>query len=576
LILQQRKPIMAEIFRPAYHVDPATGKRVNAATPGAVRKKSPTWWIRYYTPDGKRHKVKGYPDKKATENKAAELERRGIRIDAGIVDPSDVHAKTPLAEHAEDFRRYLAAKQNTADYVALSFARLTAILDGCRFTKIGDVQASAVVEYLGTLRNEGKSVKTANDYLAAVKGFTRWLWRDKRSVFDPLAGLSKFANSGDIRHARRDLSPDELGLLLAAAMESKKSIRCLAGRDRYFLYLTAAATGFRASELASMTPDSFNLDGDAPTATVQASCTKNRKLAVQPLPLDVAQTLLDYLADKPAGAALWPGKWRRKAVFMIRADLKEARRKWLSGFQDARQRAEAEQSDVLAYRDSEGRYADFHSLRHGYITMIGKAGVSPREHQDLARHSTYAMTSRYTHSRFYDLAAAVQALPIPTAAARQESQTLAATGTDGRQISLGPFLGPQPAISADFGGQTRTEATQAGNEENPGKIAVFASFPGSAQQGRNVEAPGIEPGSRRTSASASTCVACLAWSAEPTAFAHGHPGKQSFPQAIRQCFLAGAASGATGLATDPGPSDPDLMTRQAASQAKATAQGSRY
>src|SRR5476651_709649 len=172
---------MAEVFRPIYHVDPATGKRVKASFPGAVRKKSPTWWIRYYT-QGKRPKVKGYRDRKATENKAAELERRAIRVDAGIVDPSDVHAKTPLAEHAEDFRRYLAAKQNTVDYVALTFARLTAILDGCRFTKIGDVQTSTVVEYLGRLRNEGKSVKTVNDYLAAVKGFTRWLWRDKRSI----------------------------------------------------------------------------------------------------------------------------------------------------------------------------------------------------------------------------------------------------------------------------------------------------------------------------------------------------------------------------------------------------------
>jgi hypothetical protein len=60
---------MAEIFRPVYHVDPATGKRVKASSPGAVRKKSPTWWIRYYTPDGKRHKVKGYRDKRATESR---------------------------------------------------------------------------------------------------------------------------------------------------------------------------------------------------------------------------------------------------------------------------------------------------------------------------------------------------------------------------------------------------------------------------------------------------------------------------------------------------------------------------
>jgi hypothetical protein len=62
--------------------------------------------------------------------------------------------------------------------------------------------------------------------------------------------------------------------------------------------------------------------------------------------------------------------------------------------------------------------------------MIGKAGVAPKEHQDLARHSTYALTSRYTHSRCYDLAAAAQSLPIPTAGAAV--QALPATGTDRR------------------------------------------------------------------------------------------------------------------------------------------------
>ena len=142
--------------------------------------------------------------------------------------------------------------------------------------------------------------------------------------------------------------------------------------------------------------------------------------------------------------------------------------------------------------------------------MIGKAGVSPREHQDLARHSTYAMTSRYTHSRFYDLSAAVQGLPLPMAPV-PHSQPLAATGTDGKadtgKNSLGPFLGPQLAILADFGGQTRTEELQAGKQENPGKHHVSQGFLDPQASRGNVEAPGIEPGSRSTSASASTCVA---------------------------------------------------------------------
>ena len=484
---------MAEIFRPAYHVDPATGKRANASFPGAVRKKSPTWWIRYYTPDGKRHKVKGYRDKKATENKAAELERHGIRVDAGLVDPAAEHAKKPLAEHAEDFRRYLAAKGNTEEYVAKILYRLTAVLDGCRFVKITDIQSSAVVEFLGALRGQGKSVKTANDYLAAIKGFARWLWRDKRSVLDALAGLSKLANGEtDVRHARRDFSPDELVRLFDAADQSVKDFLDLTGTDRRYLYLTACATGFRVSELGSMTPESFHLDGDTPTATVEASCTKNRKLAVQPLPLDVAEALREYLAGKPAGVVVWPGNWTLRGAAMIRDDLKEARKAWLKSFQDARQRTEAEQSDFLTYRDAEGRYADFHALRHSFITMVGKAGVSPREHQDLARHSTYALTSKYSHSRFYDLSAAVQSLPIPTTT-RPEGEALAATGTDGRQISLGPFLGPQPAISGDFQRQTETERGKSEKQKTP-ENTLFLAFSGDKSEGYGGMTPrGLEP-----------------------------------------------------------------------------------
>ncbi len=476
---------MAEVFRPTYTcIDPETGKR--------RRKKSRTWHIRYYTPDGVRHRVKGYKDKKATETRAAELERRGLREAAGLTDPLDEHAKKPLAEHAADFRRYLASKGNTPDHVATTLSRLFACLDGCRFVRITDLQPSAVVSFLADLRATGRSLKTANEYLAAAKSFTRWLWRDKRTAVDPLAGLSRLASKGDVdvRHARRDFEPDELQRLLDAARQSPKPLRRLSGIDRYFLYLTACATGFRAKELASLLPDSFDLKRASPTVRADSACTKNKKQAVQPLPADVATALTGYLRDKPAGVPVWPGEWKKKAFLMIQADLKEARRIWLSEAQNGPERERREQSGFLAYVDAEGRYADFHALRHSYITAIGKTGAAPKVHQELARHSTYALTGRYTHARLHDLAATVAALPplVPL-----ERESLAATGTEGRQISLGPNLGPQPAIWGDFLRQTEMDDRGTSQPENPGKIAVFASFPGSGAEGEKVAAMGFEP-----------------------------------------------------------------------------------
>ena len=83
---------MAEIFRPVYTTKDKTGK--------TIRRKSPTWWIRYYDANKRRHKVKGYTDRAATVAKGTELEKRAARLDAGLIDPTEEHAKKPLADHA--------------------------------------------------------------------------------------------------------------------------------------------------------------------------------------------------------------------------------------------------------------------------------------------------------------------------------------------------------------------------------------------------------------------------------------------------------------------------------------------
>jgi hypothetical protein len=180
---------------------------------------------------------------------------------------------------------------------------------------------------------------------------------------------------------------------------------------------------------------------------------------------------------------------------MIQADLQSARKQWLTEVSDEEERGRRKQSDFLAYRDSQDRYADFHALRHSYITMIGKTGVSPKEHQDLARHSTYNLTGRYTHSRAYDLAAAVQSLPIPfpTDSPERQAGELAATGTDGGQKTLGPNLGLKTACLRDKRRQPEIMDSRLPPTKNPGKQAVLAAFQGSRQDTSKVEDRGFEP-----------------------------------------------------------------------------------
>src|SRR5262249_29614645 len=96
-------------------------------------------------------------------------------------------------------------------------------------------------------------------------------------------------------------------------------------------------------------------------------------------------------------------------------------------------------------------YADFHALRHTYLTLGGRAGIDLRTLQELAGHSTPNLTARYSHRRLHDLAGAVERLPsfLPDRPVGRETQALRATGTEdtsaGADASCTPVA--QPADS---------------------------------------------------------------------------------------------------------------------------------
>ncbi len=71
----------------------------------------------------------------------------------------------------------------------------------------------------------------------------------------------------------------------------------------------------------------------------------------------------------------------------------------------------------IPYVDAHGLYADFHSLRHTFITHMMKSGINPKTAQSLARHSTIDLTMNvYTSLTMTDQAAALNTLPgVPIA-----------------------------------------------------------------------------------------------------------------------------------------------------------------
>lgn len=83
---------------------------------------------------------------------------------------------------------------------------------------------------------------------------------------------------------------------------------------------------------------------------------------------------------------------------LLQRDLVSARKIWIGEAKGDAERKTARKSDFLRYKRSKGFNADFHAMRHTFITNLCRANVSPKTAQALARHSDIRLTMNvYTH-----------------------------------------------------------------------------------------------------------------------------------------------------------------------------------
>jgi integrase len=365
---------MADLFKPTFQ-DHRTGQT----------RKSKYWYARIR---GKRVPLK-VTDRRIAERKAQEIERQlELGNDPALLDRA---RRRPIAEHLLDFEESLRAKGCSAGHLDTITARLRKLLEGCRISTLADVNPSAIESWLSRRqRDEGLAAQTRKHYAVHALQFGRWLVATGRTVKNLFAGLQTAVNvENDRRRRRRSLTPEECQRLLAAAARSKRRLGGMIGPDRKIFYSVGLSSGLRRDELGSLTPESFQLDTEPPTVTVEGKWTKNRKTAVLPLRQDLAAELREWLRGKPAGKPLFPVKGRKRRA-MLWADLKAA------GIEPV----------------VDGKVIDLHALRTTFITHLSLGGVPLAVAQKLARHSDPRLTSNvYTSLSLAELHKAVQALP---------------------------------------------------------------------------------------------------------------------------------------------------------------------
>ena len=282
-----------------------------------------------------------------------------------------------------------------------------------------------------------------------MAAFCYWLSdakRGNRCAVSPYGKAPVLNEEVDVRRPRRALTDDEIAWLIDST-EAGPVIGEISGEDRAMLYRVALTTGLRASELKSLTPESFDLAGSPPTVTVEARHSKHRREDVLPLHPDIVPRLLTWLAKRfeekadspailslrgtPAGTEgrLWTGSAmkERRSAETVRRDLKIARKRWLETSADEKERKARESSDFLCYRTREG-YADFHALRHTMITRTMDSGMKVHHAQALARHANIKQTMKYTHARRGEIALSLQGVPSLPSQASAGAGTSAAVG----------------------------------------------------------------------------------------------------------------------------------------------------
>jgi integrase len=399
---------MARVFRHTYTTKDDKGKR--------VRRQTRKWYIEYRDADGVVQRTPGYRDHKATEQKAAELERNVERRQSGLVDTFTEHRKRPLKDHLSDYEAHLTSKHVCERHKNQVMERLRACLKSCHFSHLQDIDPTPVERFLSLLVAEGKSLRTRNSYLESVRSFCNWCVRSLRLPSNPLSTIAMVRVQKDIRRKRRALTEDELKRLILAARQrpltSASTItrgkrkgqveahlkaeyrewldRC--GHERALEYKTMVLTGLRKGELTAMAWRDLDLQGQQCWVTVRAENAKNSKTEVLPIRGDLAADLRAWRVrcgdPKPKDKVF---RVPRNLVRQLRKDLKAA---------------------GISEKDHRGRIVDVHALRHTTSTHGAKAGVAPRTLQALMRHSDIRLTMGvYTDPGLLDQQAAVETLP---------------------------------------------------------------------------------------------------------------------------------------------------------------------
>ncbi len=395
----------------------------------------------------------GCRDEQAARQLLATWMREVEQIHAGTLDPQKLKtaklSSEPVERHFLAYEHHQMAKQVNVVYLKNTMAALRRIAADCEFLTLANLDVESFERWLLVRAGEGMAARTRNGYREAWIVFANWCTETGRLSSNPFGKLPLANVKTDRRRERRALTESELDRLLAVArdraLNSRQRIRKDGspaklspdyrekmernGRERALIYKLYVLTGLRFNELRSLTLGSVLL-GDSPRIVLSAANEKNRKGAIIPLRVDLAEDLKAHLDDRLnrlKDAAKTKGELAPSALPL-------GSRLLAVPLHLVRHLTKDLAAAGIPKVDERGYVVDVHGLRHTFNTLLAKGGVHQRVAQELMRHSDPRLTANaYTHLRISDTTGALDALP-----------KLSLTGLKSNLVTLPVTSSPDP------------------------------------------------------------------------------------------------------------------------------------
>jgi integrase len=415
-IREREEGFMASVFKRGRWVK-ERGQKCTKDTPGAKWAESRFWTVQISI-NGRPKLVKGYTDRSASEQLGARMEKAKARGEEGLLDIYKAHRGLPLQKHVDDYIGDLEVLGRDDKYIYNVKKRLAKLMKLCSWKLLRDITADEFCKWrekpieqcMAESDNKRIGPRTLNQYLETARTFCKWAVKRKRIASNPLQYIEKMDETADVRRSRRALTEEQIANLLTEVSGHHKAV-----------YRFMLGTGLRRQEVADLQWGDVRLNATTPFLKLRPKATKSRRGDSLPLRADMADELRRLRGEAGDG----------ENVFGAVPSIEEHK---------AYLRAAG-----IAWKDSNGRRADIHALRHTYGSMLSKSGASPREAMELMRHTDLKLTMKvYTDPRIFDLAGAVDRLPIPG----HDVEQAAATGTLGIKDSAAGGFGRSESVSS--------------------------------------------------------------------------------------------------------------------------------